>query len=83
MRPCLLGGLVDFRQSDVVAVDAGHSLSLTVHLHHKRLSLVVGLLEHIDEDKRDEIHRREVVVVQYHLVFPWLAQMGAFPLFDG
>ena len=37
----------------------------------------------VDEDKRDEIHRREVVVVQYHLVFPWLAQMGAFPLFDG
>jgi hypothetical protein len=81
MLPRLGRGLGDLGFGHVLRVDARHAESLVVHLEHDVDRFGRRLPEVLHQDVHDEIHRREVVVVDQHLPTPGTA--GFLPLLDG
>ena len=77
-----LRGLVHFRHSDVVRVDAHHRLVGVVHHEHEGLGIGLALEKHHPEHLHHKLHRGEVVVVDGHLVAARLVEVHALPFLD-
>src|SRR5918997_5306407 len=63
-----LRDLLNFHLGDLVGVDARDADALRVHGPHDAEGVPFGLAEDLHEDFDDELHRREVVVVQQDAV---------------
>ena len=73
---CKVHCLFRFHRGNFVGVYACNTHSGIVYLEHDRYRIGIGAVEHVLQDKDDEIHCREIVIVKDHLKKLGLFELG-------
>lgn len=82
IHPGKLQYRLDARGSDIPRINTHYSAAFVMDLQHDARGLFEGFSEYMLNDYDHEIHRRIVVVEQYHLIHGGRRELGGLALRD-